>query len=288
MKILVTGANGQLGHELIQVLGQDNKKQVLAFTRQQVDFCNPQALKAAVIEHAADWIVNCAAYTKVDLAESEPQLAYQVNRDAVQALAEGAKTSGSKVLHISTDFIFDGKTSKPYLEQDSPAPLSIYGDSKWQGEQVLSQILPDSTILRVSWVYGTHGGNFVKTILRLACEREELGIVADQMGSPSWTNDIAKVIDQLLTSNKTGVYHYSNQGIISWHEFASEIVRYASEVGYPIKAKSVQPISTDQYPVAATRPAFSALESSKIRSELNLNEDHWQQSLHAMIDRLPR
>lgn len=284
MKILVTGAAGQLGREIVLLL-ESEANEIVAIDRDELDFSIPGEVAEGVAVQRADWVVNCAAYTQVDKAEQEWEEAFLVNRDSVLAVAEGVKSYGGRLLQISTDFVFDGSQSTPYGEQDQANPLSIYGKSKWEGEKALLQVMPGAVILRTAWVYGEHGNNFVKTMLRLAAERDELGVVEDQIGTPSWTYDVARAVHTLLTADTSGIFHFTNEGIASWYDFAVEIINTARELGYPVKTNRVKPIPTSDYPTAAIRPHYSVLSKRKIRGLLDYDIPHWRESLHAMLVR---
>ncbi len=282
MKILVTGAAGQLGRELIHLLeGAGN--QVIGIDRNELDFSFPDRVAEDIAQQRADWVINCAAYTQVDRAEQERELAFLISRDSAQAVAEGVKSYCGQMLQVSTDFIFDGSQSTPYKEDDLTNPLGVYGQSKLEGEQAVIQTLPDVVVLRTAWVYGEYGNNFVKTMLRLASERDELSVVDDQIGTPSWTYDIARAIQALIAADATGTYHFTNEGVASWYDFANEAINIAREIGYPVKTKRVSPIPTSDYPTPATRPAYSVLSKRKIRSVLDYDIPHWRESLCTML-----
>jgi len=282
MKYLVTGAAGQLGREITKLL-EGERNQVVAIDRAELDFSLPEKVTEGIAQERADWVINCAAYTQVDSAEQERDAAFLVNRDSALAVAEGVKSYGGRLLQISTDFIFDGRQSTPYREEDKANPLSVYGQSKWEGENALRQAMPDAAILRTAWVYGEHGNNFVKTMLRLAAEREEFGVVDDQVGTPSWTADIARAIRALTAADAFGIYHFTNEGVASWYDFACEILNSARELGYPVRTKRVKPIPTSDYPTPAARPAYSVLSKRKIRGLLDYDIPHWRKSLNAML-----
>jgi dTDP-4-dehydrorhamnose reductase len=285
VKVLVTGGDGQLGTELclrLHAVGHE----AVAFTQNDADFTAADALRAAIARARADWVVNCAAHTAVDKAESEPGLAYAVNRDGARAVAEAVSGYGGKLLHISTDFIFDGTQSHPYREDDAPNPLGVYGASKWAGEQAVCAALPEAAILRTAWVHGAHGHNFVKTMLRLAAERDELTVVDDQIGTPSWTGDIAEALVALIAADARGVYHFTNEGVASWYDFAVAILDEARVLGFPVKAQRVRPIPTAAYPTPARRPAYSVLDKQKIRALLGRPIPHWRASLITMLREL--
>ncbi|HHJ34601.1 MAG TPA: dTDP-4-dehydrorhamnose reductase [Gammaproteobacteria bacterium] len=282
MTILVTGANGQLGRETVLALQEDDEV-LLAIGREELDFSRSDQVAEAIADYAAEWVINCAAYTQVDKAEEEYELAFTINRDAARAVAKGVKLSGGRLLHISTDFIFGGEQSSPYKENDTASPLGVYGQSKLEGEQAVREVLPEALILRTAWVYGVQGHNFVKTILRLASERETLRVVDDQIGTPSWTGDIVRAIRSLIKTEATGTYQFTNEGVASWYDFAMEIVASAKQLGFPVMAKTIQPIPTEEFPLPAKRPAYSVMSKVKIRAVLDHQIPHWRTSLHAML-----
>lgn len=285
MKVLVTGAAGQLGRETVLAF-QAQGVEVTGIDRDELDFAQPQRVAEAIASHRADWVINCAAYTQVDKAESEQDLAFAVNRDAARGVAEGVAETGGRLVHVSTDFVFAGEQSHPYREDDAAGPLGVYGQSKWEGEQAVRQVIPDAIVLRTAWVYGGHGHNFVKTMLRLAAERDELAVVDDQVGTPSWTADIVKAIASLMDANASGVFHFTDEGIASWYDFAHEMVAQARGLGMPVKAKRVRPIPTVAYPTPARRPAYSVLSKEKIRAILSYDIPHWKDSLRGMLETL--
>ncbi len=285
MKILVTGANGQLGHETLLML-QNKGIDAVGIGRKELDFSQPEKVAKYIASQRADWVINCAAYTQVDKAEDDAELAFRVNRDAAKAVAEGVQRYAGRLLHISTDFIFDGKQSHPYKENDPARPLGVYGQSKWEGEQAVREILPRAIILRTAWVYGVFGNNFVKTILRLGSEREELGVIDEQLGSPSSTVDISQAMYALIEKECTGVYHFTNEGIASWYDFAQAIVEEARSLEFDLKIKRLKPIPTHAYPTPAARPAYSVLSKEKIRGILDYPVPHWRTSLKTMLKKL--
>lgn len=285
MKVLVTGADGQLGSELCKRLPQAGHD-VIPFKHHDADFTDAAATHAAIAAQRADWVVNCAAYTAVDKAEADSATAYAVNRDGARAVAEAVAGYGGRLLHVSTDFIFDGAQSRPYREDDAANPLGVYGASKWEGEQTVTAVLPEAAILRTAWVHGAHGHNFVKTMLRLAAERDELTVVDDQIGTPSWTGDIADAILALIAADARGCHHFTNEGVASWYDFAVAILDEARALGFPIKAQRVRPIPTAAYPTPARRPAYSVLDKQKIRAVLGRPIPHWRESLITMLREL--
>ena len=282
MTILVTGANGQLGRETVLAL-EMGRESFVGIDRDELDFSRPDQVTAAIADYSADWVINCGAYTQVDKAEEERELAFTVNRDAARAVAEGVKQSGGRLVHVSTDFIFGGEKSSPYNESDIANPLGIYGQSKLEGENAVREVLPEAVILRTAWVYGVHGHNFVKTILRLAAERQELRVVDDQIGSPSYTADIVNAISALMASGASGTWNFTNEGVASWYDFACEIVEVAEQNGLPVIAERVLPIPTEDFPLPATRPANSVLSKKKIRGQLHPPRPHWKTSLRTMV-----
>lgn len=286
MKVLVTGANGQLGREFTLLLERAGVETV-ALTRAELDLtADAQTITAAIADQRADWIVNCAAYTQVDKAENEPDLAHAVNCTAAAAIAGGVRRSGGRLLQVSTDFVFGGDQSTPYREEDAPDPLGIYGRSKHAGEQAVLEVLPEALILRTAWVYGSHGHNFVRTILRVAGEREELRVVDDQIGTPSCTRDIAEAMLALIRAEAAGVYHFTNEGVASWYDFALAVLELGAELGFPLRARTIRPIPTSEYPTPARRPAYSVLSKAKIRPLLPAPIPHWRTSLRAMLQEL--
>lgn len=282
MKVIVTGAAGQLGRETVLALQRDGVA-VQGVTRADVDFSEAEDVERFFTAQQADWVINCAAYTQVDMAESHADLAYRVNRDSAGALARAVHQRGGRLLHVSTDFVFSGHHSRPYQEQDQAAPLGVYGDSKWQGEQQVSAELEHALILRTGWVYGIHGNNFVKTMLRLAAEREQLRVVDDQLGTPSSTADIVVAMVALMNANASGTYHFSNEGVASWYDFAVAIIALAKQLGQPLKVAQVTPIPTEAYPAPATRPGYSVLSKKKIRELLDYPIPHWKAALREML-----
>ena len=285
MKFLVTGATGQLGRETVlalQAAGED----VTGVGRQDIDLARPETVAERIAVQRADWVIHCAAYTQVDRAEEEREQAFQINRDGAEAVAEGVASYGGRLLHVSTDFVFDGKQSRPYVEEDPAHPLGVYGQSKWEGEQAVRARIPDAIILRTAWVYGRHGHNFVKTMLRLAAERDELRVVDYQIGTPAWTADITRALLALIQAEASGVFNFTNEGVASWYDFASAIIATGRDLGLPLKVKKLSPIPSVDFPTSATRPAYSVLSKVKIRQMLNYPIPHWRASLMAMMQSL--
>ncbi|MGB5442167.1 MAG: dTDP-4-dehydrorhamnose reductase [Gammaproteobacteria bacterium] len=283
----MSGCTGQLGHEVARDF-RSQGHEVHAPGREQMNLENPADVASLVRAYAPDWIINCAAYTQVDKAESEPQLAFSVNRDSPAALATAVAATGGRLLQVSTDFIFDGTKTTPYREDDKANPLGVYGQSKLEGERAVLAALPGATVVRTAWVYGAHGsgGNFVKTMLRLATTGKPLRVVSDQVGSPTWTTDLSAAILALVGKEKSGVFNYTNAGETSWHGFATAILSEAAGLGFDIKTEVVEPIPTSGYPTAAARPAYSVLDTHKIRNSLGLQIPSWRDSLVNMLKEL--
>ena len=287
MRLLVTGATGQLGCEVVHGFTRPGNE-VFAPDRAQLDLEKPEEVASVARSYAADWVISCGAYTQVDKAESEPGRAFTVNRDSPAALARAVADYGGRLLQVSTDFIFDGAKTVPYLEDDRASPLGIYGQSKLEGELAVLEAMPDATLVRTAWVYGAHGsgGNFVKTILRVAAAGQPLRVVNDQFGSPTWTHDIATVILELVGKGEAGVFNFTCAGETTWHGFATAILEEASSLGFDVKTGLAEPIPTSGYPTPAARPAYSVLDTGKIRDCLDLSIPHWRDSLKNMLKEL--
>lgn len=292
--ILLIGSTGQLGQELQQTLTP--YENLIAIGRPTIDLTQPDSLRQLMMAVRPQIVINAAAYTAVDRAESEPELAKSINAIAPGILAQEAQKLGSTLIHISTDYVFDGWQSHPYQETDATNPKSVYGQSKLAGEQAIMETADSAAkttalnylILRTSWVYGTYGkSNFVKTMLRLGAERSEIRVVADQIGSPTWTGDlassIAQLIPQLPSLDLTGIYHYTNSGVASWYDFAVAIFEEAQQLNFPLKVERVVPITTAEYPTAAQRPAYSVLSGAKITKIIGSPAPHWRQALRQML-----
>jgi dTDP-4-dehydrorhamnose reductase len=297
-RLLLLGANGQLGHQLavqLQQLGE-----VKALTRAEADMANPAALRKTLTELAQTFqptvIVNAAAYTAVDKAQTETELAHAVNAESPAVLAELAKVWNATLVHYSTDYVFDGSGTKPWQESDATQPLSVYGQSKRDGELAIAAHCPKHLILRTSWVVGAHGGNFLKTMLRLAAERDALRVVADQIGAPTSTALLADVTVQLLQAMRAaadsdarwGIYHLAAAGEVSWHGYAQHVIAGAWQRCATLKAKpeAVSPITTAEYPVPAPRPLNSRLNTHKLQTTFALTLPAWQVGVDGILDQL--
>lgn len=283
MKILVTGANGQLGRELHNVLEAEFPGNTLYTDIDELDLTNATAVNEYIADHDITHIVNCAAYTAVDQAEEDKALCAAINIDAIKNLATAADCTGAKIIHISTDYVFDGKAYRPYKESDKVNPQSQYGNTKRLGETALLALSPECIIVRTAWLYSPYGKNFVKTMLRLGKEQPTLKVVSDQIGSPTYALDLARAIYKILRSHQwvPGIYHYTNEGVCSWFDFAKVIHRIAG-----ISGCEVQPVPTEEYPTAATRPFFSVLDKSRIRLTYDVITPYWIDSLEQCIARL--
>lgn len=286
-KVLITGANGQVGWEL-QHRSEMNDWNVCTVTREQLDISDIHAVNELIDTVKPEIIINAAAYTAVDKAESEKELAYQVNANGAGNLANAAQRTGARLIHISTDFVFDGEKCQPYKPDDLPNPLSVYGASKLAGEeQVLDATQGQAVIVRTSWVYSAHGNNFVKTMLRLMAERDELSVVADQIGTPTWANGLAQAIWSACDKRvDSGIYHWSDAGVASWYDFAFAIMEEGVAAGLLSRAVRIHPITTSDYPTPAKRPSFSVLDKSRAWECTGVKPEHWREALRMMLHSL--
>lgn len=282
VKILVTGANGQLGKELKQFSSSFPQFEFQFLSREDLPIHHFELVRNFFNAYHPAYLINCAAYTAVDRAESEKELAFQVNGEAVGVLAAVCKEKNCRFIHISTDYVFDGTATTPYKEDHPTNPQSVYGASKLEGEQQAFRFNPDSIVIRTSWVYSEFGKNFVKTMLKLMEEREELNVVSDQVGSPTYAADLAAAILHIIISGKwkAGIYNYSNEGVISWYDFAVAIKEMS---GFSCK---INPIPTSQYPTPAKRPEYSVLNTEKINQIFGVQSRDWKNSLSACLERV--
>ena len=282
MRILVTGSNGQLGSEMVALQAQEAHHQWFNFDRDELDITDKNAVEQFVVNNKIDGIINCAAYTNVDKAEEDVALCYKVNRDAPQYLAQAIEKVGGFIIHISTDYVFDGTNNIPYTEQDKPNPVTIYGKSKIEGEQYVCESCKQHIIIRTAWVYSSYGKNFVKTMIKLGEEKPNLGVIFDQVGSPTYARDLAKTIITIVNQGIIpGIYNFSNEGVVSWYDFTKNIHQLAN-----ITSCKVAPIHTADYPTLAQRPHFSVLDKTKIKNTYNIEIPYWRDSLEECIQLL--
>ena len=280
--ILITGSNGQLGSEMRIVSTKSPEHHYLFTDVAELDITNSDALNAFVKKNKVDVIVNCAAYTAVDKAEDDVDFCYKINAEAVRNIAIAAAKFNAKVIHVSTDYVFDGTSFIPYTEEMPVCPTSVYGKSKLAGELLLLENCKDSVIVRTSWLYSSFGNNFVKTMMKLGTERESLNVIFDQIGTPTYAADLADAIMSIINSPTfaPGTYHYSNEGSCSWYDFTKTIHRIAR-----IKCR-VLPIETKDYPTKTPRPHYSVLNKSKIKSVYGISIPHWEESLEKCVQLL--
>ena len=285
MNILVTGANGQLGEE-IRILSEKFPNYNFIFTDiQELDLSDSTIVDSFCKDEKLDYLVNCAAYTAVDVAESDEYLAALINTKVPEHLGKISKTLGFKVIHVSTDYVFDGTSSTPYVEDDMVNPESVYGKTKLNGEISLLRENPDAIVIRTAWLYSAYGKNFVKTMIKLGEERDNMKVVYDQIGTPTYAGDLAKTILEIISKTEKkevewipGIFHYSNEGVCSWYDFAKAIHEFCSI------SCDIWPVSTDEYPTPAKRPAYSVLNKSRIKKTFNFEIPYWRDSLKVCID----
>ncbi len=283
MNILITGCNGQLGNEMRNVLSGDAKYNVIYTDVAELDLTDAQALKQFFDANPVDVVVNCAAYTAVDAAEDNEPLCRMVNVEAVKLLATAAAKHGARVVHVSTDYVFDGKGHRPYREDDPVCPQSVYGFTKLDGEKALFEAAPSSVVLRTAWLYSPYGKNFVKTMLALGQSRDSLNVVVDQVGTPTYALDLARAIKAVIDAPQwvPGVYHFSDEGATSWYDFTKAIHRLAG-----ITTCNVSPCMSDQFPAKAARPHYSVLDKTKIKATYGITIPYWEDSLMDCLKRL--
>ena len=282
-KVLVVGAGGQLGQELQRTSGPDIE--CLPMTRAQLDIADPAVVTQCLAAVAPQLVINAAAYTAVDKAESEVDAAQRGNVAGPLALAQACAQQGVRLIHISTDFVFDGSASQPYKPDGATAPLGEYGRSKRAGELAVQRLLPHALILRTGWVYSRYGSNFVKTMLRLMSQRDELAVVADQIGTPTWAHGLAEAVwASAARPQLSGIYHWSDAGVCSWYDFAVAICEEALALGLLAKPVKIRPITTAEYPTQAPRPAYSVLDKTDSWRDFALAGVPWRQQLRAMLE----
>lgn len=291
MRVLLIGGAGQLGEALQTALQTIPALTLTVLTRQELNLTQLEQVRSAIERTKPAVIINAAAYTAVDRAEAERDLAMIVNGKAPGVMAAAALDCDARLIHISTDYVFAGDKGSPYQETEPTNPLNAYGESKLAGEQAILATDADAVIVRTAWVYGAGGkGNFVKTMLRLGAERSEVRVVADQIGTPTWTGDLAKAITTIACGMDTpipaGIYHYTNSGVASWYDFAIAIFEEAAALGLPLSLNRVVPITTSEYPTPAHRPAYSVLACGKINPYLGGPAPHWRQGLRTMLSEL--
>ena len=282
MNILITGCNGQLGNEM-QLLEKQHPEHTFFNTDvAELDITNQEAIETFVTEHEIEGIVNCAAYTAVDKAESNKALCTALNTEAPAYLAMAIEKRGGWLVQISTDYVFDGTKHTPYVETDTPCPDSVYGSTKLAGELAVSKFCKRTMIIRTAWLYSTFGNNFVKTMIRLGQEKPELGVIFDQIGTPTYARDLAVAIFAAISQGiQPGVYHYSNEGVISWYDFTKAIHRIAG-----INTCKVRPLHTAEYPTPANRPHYSVLDKTKIKQTYGIEVPYWEESLRECMELL--
>ncbi len=278
--ILITGANGQLGNEM-RLLSSENNQYNYFFTDvQELDICDEQAIQTFVTENQIDVIVNCAAYTAVDKAEDNADLCRKLNAVAPGNLAKAAESRGAAMIQVSTDYVFNGTNHIPYTEEEPTCPASVYGNTKLEGEQNVMSNCSKAIVIRTAWLYSTFGNNFVKTMIRLGKERESLGVVFDQIGTPTYARDLAKAIYAAINKGIVpGIYHFSDEGVCSWYDFTLAIHRIAG-----INTCKVSPLHTADYPAKAARPHYSVLDKTKIKKTFDIEIPHWEVSLQECIN----
>lgn len=285
MKLLVLGKNGQVGSAILDAAASTEMCAV-GLGREDCDLTDEHAIRGAISGADADVVINAAAYTAVDKAESEPSLATCVNGLAPGWVADQCASDNRLLIHISTDFVFNGNKGAPYLPSDLPAPVNVYGKSKLLGEENVIEALPDALILRTSWIYSTIGSNFLLTMLRLLRERGQVSVVDDQIGSPTCADDIASAIIDLALRNAKGICHYTNEGVASWYDFALAICEDGHNLGLVPAGRLVVPIPSSEYPTSAKRPANSVLDKQEMRMLLGRDIPHWRQSLRNTLKEL--
>lgn len=284
--VWLTGCHGMLGRQVAVELARSGIPFIGTDT--EVDITEKKVVMNFMARYRPRWIVNCAAYTAVDTAEREPEAAMQVNGVAPGILGESASRRGARVLHISTDYVFNGQSNRPYLETDSTAPVSVYGKTKLQGERTLIDACNEAIVIRISWLYGIHGGNFVETMLKLMNKQKEISVVADQLGAPTYAGELAKNILFLIERDAVspGIYHYQDKGRISWYGFAREIQKKGLSRGILNKQCRIMPVTTGEFQTASKRPPFSVLNTEKVRQNLGFTVVDWKENLDKYFDEL--
>lgn len=290
MKVLVIGANGQLGWELARTcpdsVGSDSVE-LAALGSSQIDLCSKQSIHSRIQEISPDCIVNAAAYTAVDRAEQEIKAAYRLNHHGVSQLAMQAKKNKIRLVHISTDFVFNGENFKPYTPDDPPCPESVYGKSKLEGERAVAQIMGNTAlIIRTAWLYSVHGHNFVKTLLKLMQEKDSLKVIDEQIGSPTWALGLAEAIWVAIEKELNGIFHWTDAGVASWYDFAMAIQEEGLDAGLLSRAIPIFPVSTSEYPTPAKRPMYGVLDKRSMWQATGITPVHWRVQLRAMLKKV--
>ena len=284
MKVLVSGKGGQLATELARTL--PSGCQLVSLSAAELDITDRSAVLERIASESPDLVINAAAYTMVDKAETEEDLATLVNGDGAGNLARGASDAGARFIHVSTDFVFNGCNHRPYLVTDQPDPVSAYGRSKLAGEQIVQEVLGSrALVVRTAWVYASHGGNFIRTMLRLMSERDEISVVADQVGSPTWARTLAASLWKLSEADATGIHHVTDSGVCSWYDLAVAIRDLGVRFGL-LNGAEVRPIRTEDYPVPAPRPAYSVLDKTVTAKAIGEDFPHWRASLEHCLDEI--
>ena len=285
MKVLLLGANGQLGWELQRTC--PDKISITTCDYPKVNFCRSSSIKKCIDSSKPDCIINAAAYTEVDKAEEEKDLAHRINHDAVLEIATLCNINNISLIHISTDFIFNGQNFKPYMPDDTPDPQSVYGQSKLKGEEAVLKILGNKAlIIRTAWLYSSHGNNFVKTMLKLMKEKQSLNIIDEQIGTPTWAHGLALVIWISLRKNITGIFHWTDAGVASWYDFAMAIQEEGLKAGLLDKSIPVLPVPSHQFPTVAQRPMYSVLDKTSFWQATDIKPVHWRVQLRSMLKEL--
>jgi dTDP-4-dehydrorhamnose reductase len=282
VNVLIAGATGQVAMELMRTLPPGVR--AVAAGRERMDVCDPRSVEAVAGELKPQLVINAAAYTAVDRAESEPDAAFAINAGGAANLARVAGDLGARLIHLSTDFVFAGIKARPYQPEDPTGPLGVYGASKLEGERLVLEALgKEALIVRTAWVYSQHGHNFVKTMLGLFDRREQVGVVADQIGTPTWARGLAEAIWQCAALDLRGIHHWTDAGVASWYDFAVAIKEEARALGIPCRDIPILPLRTEDYPTASRRPSYSVLDKSSLWSALGRPAPHWRASLRRML-----
>lgn len=284
MRVLILGKSGQLAQSLVKAA--PTSVELTVWGRNELNLENIDEIVPRLTAFAPDGIINASAYTAVDRAEQDANSAFQLNRDAVEQLGIAAAKMACSLVHVSTDFVFDGGQSRPYQPDDACSPLGVYGASKREGEVRLQRECPAAAIVRTAWVYRAGSGNFMSTMLRLMAERDELGVVADQVGAPTSSDNLAQVLWRVLEKRLSGIWHYTDAGAASWYDFACAIYQEAHRARVIERSVAIKPLKTEQYPTPATRPSYSLLDSSALREAVDWPAIHWQQALREQIHQL--